>query len=732
MRLMVSSASSIVGRKTAKKGNIRTTRTIKRLKMYNTRPVRDERGKILHEQYHNPTAQLDGRIEPSRNWFGNTRVVGQQDLAKMREVIANEEHNPNTFLVRNKRLPTALIHDVKQETVKIQEIEPYHLTFGPKAQRKRSKLSTFNAEEILSIAQGEVTEYDINRDGNTVSQRDLRKTAFRTEYDPRLVRGQTNRIYSEIYKVIDSSDVIIYVLDARDPEGTRSRFLERYMTTPENEHRHMIYLLNKCDLVPTWVTASWISKLSKIRPTIAFHASIEHPFGRNEVFSILRQFAQLHRDKAQISVGFCGYPNTGKSSVINTLLGKHSCKTAPVPGETKVWQYVSLTKRINLIDAPGVVWATNQLELPNELRDLYNTGTDISQGRATAARSAIDDFNYINTTDIHLVLSGVLRAEYLEFPEKFIPCILQRVKPEYINKTYNIRPASNVDERWDGDVDKLLEILSFKQGRLLKGGEPDTRTVARRILEDFIRGRIPHFVIPYTQEEVDEYKATIGKERKAWGNKTDVELINYVNTQDLMLLPKTLNFNEEEIVHDAFAINNRLEEVSEPEQEEIHGTARPVRNVDDIDNNSESGEVSLSEKANDWDSVFGQEDTPACAASKEHRSPDTSIEKTLTVGERVAAAQAKEVINVKTKSKRHYGTSEGVKRAVKLLRTKNRELTRAYLSGVVGDNDLVMVSGAYKKQKTPKRNRGGYDHGKTGSQFYANIKARSGSKAGKK
>ena len=172
--------------------------------------------------------------------------------------------------------------------------------------------------------------------------------------------------------------------------------------------------------------------------------------------------------------------------------------------------------------------------------------------------------------------------------------------------------------------------------------------------------------------------------------------------------------------------------MSEPEQEEIHGTARPVRNVDDIDNNSESGEVSLSEKANDWDSVFGQEDTPACAASKEHRSPDTSIEKTLTVGERVAAAQAKEVINVKTKSKRHYGTSEGVKRAVKLLRTKNRELTRAYLSGVVGDNDLVMVSGAYKKQKTPKRNRGGYDHGKTGSQFYANIKARSGSKAGKK
>lgn len=98
------------------------------------------------------------------------------------------------------------------------------------------------------------------------------------------------------------------------------------------------------------------------------------------------------------------------------------------------------------------------------------------------------------------------------------------MKPEYINKTYNIRPASNVDERWDGDVDKLLEILAFKQGRLLKEESQIHRTVARRILEDFIRGRIPHFVIPYTREEVDEYNATIersvrrGETRQMWSS----------------------------------------------------------------------------------------------------------------------------------------------------------------------------------------------------------------------
>ena len=50
-----------------------------------------------------------------------------------------------------------------------------------------------------------------------------------------------------------------------------------------------------------------------------------------------------------------GYPNVGKSSVINTLISKKSCKVAPVPGETKIWQYISLMKRIFLIDCPGVV-----------------------------------------------------------------------------------------------------------------------------------------------------------------------------------------------------------------------------------------------------------------------------------------------------------------------------------------------------------------------------------------
>ena len=72
--------------------------------------------------------------------------------------------------------------------------------------------------------------------------------------------------------------------------------------------------------------------------------------------------SQLHLDKKQISIGFIGYPNTGKSSIINTLRAKKVCKTAPIAGETKVWQYITLMKRIFLIDCPGVVYPSGDTE----------------------------------------------------------------------------------------------------------------------------------------------------------------------------------------------------------------------------------------------------------------------------------------------------------------------------------------------------------------------------------
>ena len=76
-------------------------------------------------------------------------------------------------------------------------------------------------------------------------------------------------------------------------------------------------------------------------------------------------------------MGVIGYPNTGKSSVINSLMGKKCCKAAPVPGETKVWQYIALMKRIFLIDSPGVVYDTGDDEVNKPVYEIYYYRSDI-------------------------------------------------------------------------------------------------------------------------------------------------------------------------------------------------------------------------------------------------------------------------------------------------------------------------------------------------------------------
>ena len=200
--------------------------------------------------------------------------------------------------------------------------------------------------------------------------------------------------------------------------------------------------------------------LSKDYPTLAFHASTTNSFGKGSLISLLRQFSSLHSDRKQISVGFIGYPNTGKSSIINTLRNKKVCTVAPIPGETKIWQYITLMKRIYLIDCPGVVPPSN---------------TDTPQD---------------------ILLRGVVRVENVENPEQYVPAVLSKTKPQHIERTYQIKGYK--------DHIQFLELLARKSGRLLHGGEPDVDGVAKMVLNDFLRGKIPWFTPPPITEGAEE------------------------------------------------------------------------------------------------------------------------------------------------------------------------------------------------------------------------------------
>lgn len=439
---------------------MRSAATVRRLKMYRGRAVHDAKGKLVSQELQSK-ALPSTRIVPDRRWFGNTRVVGQKQLEEFRGEMAEKATDTYSVLLKERKLPLGLLADPekgKKKRVHLLSTQPFDETFGPKRQRKRPRLAAEDYAALVADAEQKEEGYEENqqlahtadRDAAGAQDDDGERDAAQ---EAMFTKGQSKRIWGELYKVVDSSDVIVQVLDVRDPMGTRSHHLETYLKK-NCTHKHLILLLNKCDLVPSWVTKKWLHVLSREFPTLAFHASVTNPFGKGALLSLLRQFSRLRSDKQNVSVGFVGYPNVGKSSVINTLRTKQVCKTAPVPGETKVWQYITLTKRIFLIDCPGVV---------------YHHTTD---------------------TDTDAVLKGVVRVANLDDAAYHVQEVLRRVKKQYITRAYKIRG-------WEDSGD-FLEQLARQTGRLLKGAEPDINAAAKVVLNDWQRGRIPYFKMPPT------------------------------------------------------------------------------------------------------------------------------------------------------------------------------------------------------------------------------------------
>ncbi|XP_055019693.1 nucleolar GTP-binding protein 2 [Boleophthalmus pectinirostris] len=440
--------------------NMRDRATIKRLNMYRQKQRCDKHGKVIKPlQYQSTVAPgTVARVEPNIKWFANTRVIKQSSLQKFQDEMGAIQKDPYRVVMRQSKLPMSLLHDrvkAHNSRVHILDTEGFETTFGPKAQRKKPNLMVDDMKNLVEQAEASVLSYNADNDKDLVTEDSGVRNEAREEI---FKKGQSKRIWGELYKVIDSSDVIIQVLDARDPMGTRSKSIETYLKK-EKPWKHLIFVLNKCDLIPTWVTKRWVAVLSQEYPTLAFHASLTNSFGKGSLIQLLRQFGKLHTDKKQISVGFIGYPNVGKSSVINTLRSKKVCNVAPLAGETKVWQYITLMRRIFLIDCPGVVYPSEDSE-----------------------------------TDI--VLKGVVQVEKIKNPEEHIGAVLERAKPEYIQKTYRI-------PTWNSAED-FLEKLAQRTGKLLKGGEPDLSTVSKMVLNDWQRGRIPFFVKPPGPEGNEE------------------------------------------------------------------------------------------------------------------------------------------------------------------------------------------------------------------------------------
>ncbi|TKX23864.1 putative nuclear GTP-binding protein NUG1 [Elsinoe australis] len=357
---------------------------------------------------------------------------------------------------------------------------------------------------LLASARARAAEYEQEGSGDEMDE-DEEWSGLDDENDTPAASGprkdSSRKAFDKAFKsVTEASDVVLYVLDARDPDGTRSREVEREIMTASSGSKRLILILNKIDLIPSPVLKDWLRHLRRSFPTIPLRASTPSSNARTfdhkaltvkgtseTLFRALKTYAHASQMKRAITVGVIGYPNVGKSSVINALtsrLGnqKTSCPVGAEAGVTTSLREVKIDNKLKLLDSPGIVFPSTS-----------------SSARVSDTLSSV-----ANGTDKHaedkarLILLNAVPPKEIEDPIPAVTLLLKRLGStengmQRLLDVYGLPPL--MSRNGDVTTDFLVQVAR-KRGRLGKGGVPNMYASGMTVVSDWWAGRIQGWVEP--------------------------------------------------------------------------------------------------------------------------------------------------------------------------------------------------------------------------------------------
>ncbi len=262
--------------------------------------------------------------------------------------------------------------------------------------------------------------------------------------------AKAKRMMQENIKLID---VVIELVDARIPFSSKNPDIDRLANG-----KSRVILLNKYDMADQGKTNAWKAYFEN-KGYFAALVNSKNGTGVKQVKDIVFKAceAKIERDRKRgilnrpVRAMVVGIPNVGKSTFINSFVGKASTKTGNKPGVTKGKQWIRLNNNIELLDTPGILWPKFE---------------DQAVGLKLALIGSIND-TIINTTELSLELIRFLSTSY----------------PGALEERYGLEPFGLLEDMTGAAY--VLEQIALKRGCLIKGGEADLDRAALLVLDDF-------------------------------------------------------------------------------------------------------------------------------------------------------------------------------------------------------------------------------------------------------
>jgi len=257
---------------------------------------------------------------------------------------------------------------------------------------------------------------------------------------PKTKKNTDIKSYSRVIEdIISKSDIILEILDSRIPNLSKNNEIEELA---KQLNKKVIFILNKADLINPKDLKRKLKDLKKQNKTFA--VSSKERTGTKRLREYL--FA-LGKKSTELKIGVLGYPNTGKSSLINSLAKRKKTKVTSWAGTTHGQQYVKLHKNILIIDSPGII----PIKENDELR-----------------QALIASKNVEKIKNLGLVAHTIINIFYDKEP---------------IEKLYNIKINSK-------DPEKIIEQIAIKRGFLQKGNQIDEKRAETQIIRDWQTGKL--------------------------------------------------------------------------------------------------------------------------------------------------------------------------------------------------------------------------------------------------